>query len=552
MSQKTEAIIYQIYPRSFKDLDGDGYGDLLGIKEKVPYLKSLGINWVWLSPIYLSPFADNGYDIADYLQIDPLFGTKDDLKALIETLHDHDIKLMMDLVFNHTSDEHHWFKESRKSVDNPYRDYYIWRKGKGNRPPNNWTSFFTGSAWTYDETTDMYYLHLFDPKQPDLNWENPNVRADLKTICEHWIDFGVDGFRLDVINLISKVPGLPDGKKKLALTGFEHYANGPKVHEYLREFGLKVFEKHGSMTVGETIFVTPEDGLRYTAADRHELDMVFHFDHMGVDNINNKWFIVPFRPRKLKRILDTWQRGLEPNGWNALYLENHDQPRSLSRFGDDKTFRDASAKMLSALLILQRGTPFIYQGQEIGMSNVRFENLEQYRDIETKNVYRIGRKQLRLSHRRMMKKIKYMSRDNARTPMQWDDTEFAGFSKDGSWIDVNPNKDRVNVREQEKNPHSILNFYRKLIEIRTSSKAIKEGDYELYFPDHRKLYCFSRKSGDEMYLVLANYAKKETRFRMPKEVEHCTFKMILSNYEHTSKDDISILKPYEVRIYSKR
>ncbi|MFP4187209.1 MAG: alpha-amylase family glycosyl hydrolase, partial [Acholeplasmataceae bacterium] len=319
-----------------------------------------------------------------------------------------------------------------------------------------------------------------------------------------------------------------------------------------REFGLEVFEKHGVLTVGETIFVTPEEGLRYTATDRHELDMVFHFAHMGVDNINNKWFIIPFRPRRLKLILDQWQRGLEPNGWNALYLENHDQPRSLSRFGDDKKYREESAKMLSALLLLQRGTPFIYQGQEIGMSNARFEELSQYRDVETKNIYQIGRKRLKLSHRRMMKKIKYMSRDNARTPMQWDDTTFAGFSEKASWIDVNPNKDYVNVKAQEKNPHSILNFYRQLIEIRQSSQALKEGDYELYFKRHRRLYCFSRKSGDEMYLVLANYAKKATRFGMPKELKNYAFKLILSNYEHSSKDDITVLKPYEVRIYSKR
>lgn len=553
MSWKKEAVVYQIYPRSFKDANGDGIGDIKGIIEQVPYLVKLGINAVWLSPVYASPMDDNGYDISDYCAIHPEFGTLDDLKTLIGTLHQAGIKLIMDLVFNHTSDEHPWFIESRTSTDNPKRDYYLWKKGRrgGKKPPNNWTSFFTGKAWTYDETTNMWYLHLFGKKQPDLNWEHPAVRQALKDVVRFWIDLGVDGFRLDVINLIAKQDGLPNGRWRLALRGIEHYANQPKAHEYLREFNEELFGPHGILTVGETVFVTPEVALQYVAESRHELDMVFHFEHMAVDTINNKWFIKPFKMNNLKIVLDDWQQALKQEGWNALYLENHDQPRSISRFGD-KTHPVRSAKLLATLVFLQRGTPYIYQGQEIGMTNAHFTSLEQYRDLETHNIYKLGRKVFKFSHKRMMKKITYMSRDNARTPMQWTSGEQAGFSRGEPWIEVNPNHVTINVDKQDKDPLSVLNFYRKLIALRQQNQVFIEGDYTLYEANHRRLYVYTRSLASDLALVVGNYSRKTTRFTLPKALKDLPLKLVLSNVEHEPDEPVDMLKPFEIRVYQRR
>jgi oligo-1,6-glucosidase len=509
IDMKKTLIVYQVYPRSFKDGNDDGIGDIDGIIEKVPYLHQLGINALWLSPVYMSPMDDNGYDISNYYDVHPEYGTLEKLQKLIKVLHENQIKLIMDLVINHTSDEHPWFIESKKSVDNPKRDYYIWREGKKNnkKAPNNWTSFFTGKAWTYDEATKMYYLHLFSKKQPDLNWENEQLREELKKMILFWIEQGVDGFRLDVINLISKVEGLPNGKPRIALTGLEHYANGPRVHEYIKDLNTSLFSKHHIVTVGETVFVKPEDALLYVDEQRNELDMLFHFEHMAVDTINNKWFIRRFRPKRLKKVLNRWQIAFKNQGWNALYLENHDQPRSVSRFGNDQKYHAQSAKMLATLTFLQRGTPYIYQGQEIGMTNANFESLEQYKDIETHNIYKIGREQLKFTHRRMMKKIKYMSRDNARTPMQWNRLENAGFSNHKPWIEVNQNYESINVEQQEKDATSILNYYKKLIKLRKNELTIIDGTYEPYLLSHRHFYVFSRTLENDMFLVIANYSK---------------------------------------------
>ena len=395
-----EGVVYQIYPRSYQDSNNDGIGDLRGIINRVPYIKRLGADIVWLSPVYKSPNDDNGYDISDYRDIQPEFGTMDDMKELIAKLHGAGIKLVMDLVVNHTSDEHEWFKHSVKN-DPVYKDYYHWKKEKG-----NWSSFFGGDAWTYNEERQEYYLHLFSKKQPDLNWDNPAVREEVKNILKFWLDLGVDGFRCDVINIIAKTDGDPDGKKRIALTGREHYLNIPKIHEYLGELRDDVLSKYDCFTVGESVLITPKIALEYIADDKRELNMVFQFDHMGADNHFVKWFMKPFHPINLKKPLSKWQNALKGKGWNTLYLENHDQPRSISRFGN-KQFYQESAKLLATMLYFQQGTPFIYQGQEIGMENIAFDNLDDYQDIETKNIYKTGRK-MGLSHKRMMKKIKMM------------------------------------------------------------------------------------------------------------------------------------------------
>jgi oligo-1,6-glucosidase len=550
MSMKTDAVIYQVYPRSFKDSDGDGIGDLEGIIEKIPHIRDLGANWIWLSPVYASPMADNGYDISDYKDIHPDFGDLGTFDRLVSACHENGIRLMMDLVFNHTSDKHPWFEESRRSKDNPKRDFYIWREGKGHRPPNNWTSFFTGPAWTYDKTTGMWYLHMFAKEQPDLNWENPEVREALKDVVRFWNARGVDGYRLDVINLISKTDGLPDGKRRLAVTGQEHVVNGPRVHDHVRELSKAVFIPEGKLTVGETVFITPEEALKFVSEDREELDMVFHFEHMGVDNFA-KWFIRPFKPHKLRNVLAKWQTALSDKGWNALYFENHDQPRSVSRFGDDTTYHDKSAKMLAALLVLERGTPYIYQGQEIGMTNVRFDNLEDYRDVESLNVYRIGREKLHLSHKRMMKKLKYMGRDNARTPMQWDDSLHAGFTEGTPWIKVNPNKDRINVKRQSEDNDSVLSFYTKLIALRRKTPVFSEGTTKTHKTGKKTDVIFERRLGGELWLVVANHSKKTRTVTLPKEFGHTPLELVLSNHTHSVKTPVDIYKPYEVRIYRK-
>jgi len=544
-----EGVVYQIYPRSFKDSNGDGIGDLRGIIEKLDYIKELGVDIVWICPVYKSPMVDNGYDISDYRDINPEFGTLEDWKELINGLHERGIKLVMDLVVNHTSNEHPWFLESKKSKDNPYRDYYIWREGKGKKAPNNWSSFFTGSAWEYDEVTGEYYLHLFSKEQPDLNWDNPKVREEVKKIAQYWLDLGVDGFRCDVINIISKDCEFPNGRFRIGITGCEHYINGPHVHEYLQELNRDVLSKYDCFTVGETVFTIADEALKYVSEERNELSMIFHFDHMFVDNIY-KWFLRPFKLRKLKRILSHWQYTINGKGWNSLYLENHDQPRIVSRWGDDQEYRLESAKMLATMMFFQQGTPYIYQGQEIGMTNAYFKDLSQYRDIESLNIYKIGRKYLKLSHNRMMKKLQKMSRDNARTPMQWDDSENAGFTTGTPWIEVNQNYLDVNVKQAQKDPNSILNYYKKLIKLRKEHEIIVYGDYQELYPNHKHLYVYERNLDNQKLIVITSFSKKPVKFTVPKNLKYTKSELLLSNYADASSNiETFITRPFEARVY---
>ena len=553
-----EAVVYQIYPRSFQDSNQDGIGDIQGIIQRLDYLVKLGINVVWLSPVYKSPNDDNGYDISDYTDILSEFGTLEDWKQMLGEMHKRGIKLVMDLVANHTSDEHPWFVESKSSLDNPKRDYYIWRKGKNNgrKPPNNWTSFFTGKAWEYDPHTNEYYLHLFSKKQPDLNWENPKVRNEIKEILRYWLDLGVDGFRCDVINIFSKKEGLPNGKWKIALTGSEHYLNEPKIHEYLRELKRDVLSKYDCFTVGETVFVTTMEALEYVGEKREELDMVFHFEHMAVDTINNKWFITKFKPKKLVKVLSKWQEDLNGRkhpefgeGWNALYFENHDQPRSVSRFGCDGVYWQTSAKMLATALYFQKGTPYIYQGQEIGMTNAHFVRLEQYKDIETHNIYKIGRSMLHFTHKRMMKKIKYMSRDNARTPMQWTNEKYAGFSKTSPWIEVNPNKNVINASLQQTDPDSILSYYKQIIALRKKHRVLIHGEYREWRQPSPNLYIYERKEDAECIVVMTNFSRKSILPRIPNVLARENFEYLMGNYGMQPLSPHQQMRPYEARVY---
>lgn len=453
-----EAVVYQIYPRSFKDSNGDGIGDLKGITSKLDYLKDLGIDVIWLSPVYQSPNADNGYDISDYRNIMTEFGTMEDFDELLNEAHRRGLKIVMDLVVNHTSDEHAWFVESRKSLDNPYRDYYIWREGKDGKEPNNWGSCFSGSAWKFDETTGMYYLHLFAEKQPDLNWENEKVREEVYDMMTWWCEKGIDGFRMDVISMISKVEGLPDGpREEGSLYGnFAPYSiHGPRVHEFLKEMNQKVLSKYDLLTVGETAGVTYEEALKYAGEDSQELNMVFTFEHVEIGNEGMKWNTkrVPLVP--FKDVISRWQVNLHGKAWNSIYIENHDQPRSVSRFGNDsEEYRELSAKMLAVCMYMLEGTPYIYQGQELGMTNYPFTNISEFRDVENLNAYR----ELVVENKIMEKEeliqcFRLKSRDNARTPMQWDDTENAGFSEGEPWLKVNPNYKEINAEKEKNDPN---------------------------------------------------------------------------------------------------
>ncbi|MFA7105860.1 MAG: alpha-glucosidase [Candidatus Izemoplasmatales bacterium] len=530
-----EGVVYQIYPRSFSDSNNDGIGDIKGIISKIPYLKELGVDIVWLSPVYKSPMEDNGYDISDYQDIAKEFGTLDDIKDLINKFHEANIKLVMDLVINHTSNQHPWFIKS-ENKEGKYTDYYHWEKKK-----RNWTSFFGGKAWEYSEKRGEYYLHLFAKGQPDLNWDNPLVREDIKSMIKFWLDLGVDGFRCDVINIIAKNNNHPNGKFRLILRGSEHYFNHPNLHIYLRELNEEVFSKYDCFTVGETVFVTPKTASDLVNPKRKELNMLFQFEHMGADNYFVKWFIKRFKPFNLKKPLSKWQREL--NGWNTLYLENHDQGRSLSRFGD-LNYHYESSTMLATMIYFQQGTPFIYQGQEIGMTNADYKDLSEYKDIETHNIYKLGRK-LGMSHRRMMNKIKLMSRDNARTPMQWNDGQNAGFSNGNPWLKVNSNYKEINVEKELKDKKSVLNFYKQIISLRKKYEVIVYGDYTDIEYKNKVLYAYKRKFNNQEIYVLCNFSNKEYQI---KDYDFLNFEIILKNYEETSKQ---ILKPYEARVYLK-
>jgi len=550
-----EAVVYQIYPRSFKDSNGDGIGDLRGIIEKLDYLKELGVDVVWLNPVYKSPNDDNGYDISDYYDIMDEFGTMADWEELRDGLHARGIKLVMDLVVNHTSDEHPWFVASRSSKDNPYRDFYYWRPGKPDgREPNNWLSFFSGSAWEYDEKTGEYYLHLFSRKQPDLNWENPKVREEVYKMMRWWLDRGVDGFRMDVINCISKAEGLPDAGSGRYGWGGDYFLNGPRVHEFLQEMHREVLSRYTDiMTVGETPGVTVEEALKYTDPRRQELNMVFQFEHMGVDaGPGGKWDVRPWDFVELKRILNKWQTGLRGVGWNSLYLNNHDQPRMVSRFGDEGKYRKESAKMLATMLHTMQGTPYIYQGEEIGMTNVRFESIDDYRDIETLNMYREKVLEQGEDPQKVLKAIHYIGRDNARTPMQWDDGPNAGFTTGTPWIKVNPNYKSINVKEAMADPDSIFHYYRKLIALRRQNDIMVYGDFLPLMEDHPQIYAYLRVLGKERWLVLLNFFGRECEFDLPKDVTFGDAGLVIGNYPDGNRplSRRVALRPYEARVYA--
>jgi oligo-1,6-glucosidase len=554
-----EAVVYQIYPRSFKDSNGDGIGDLRGIIEKLDYLKELGVDVVWLSPVYKSPNDDNGYDISDYQAIMDEFGTLADWDELLTEMHERGMKLVMDLVVNHTSDEHPWFIESRKSKDNPYRDYYIWRPGKDGKEPNNWQSFFSGSAWQYDETTGEYYLHLFSKKQPDLNWENPNVRKEIFEMMTWWLDRGIDGFRMDVINLLSKVEGLPDASvtnpNDRYQWGGQYFVNGPKLMDYLREMKEKVLSKYDILTVGETPFVNTDDAIRFTNEQDGVMSMLFHFEHMDVDTKPEsplgKWDIQPWKLTDLKKIMSKWQTELHGKGWNSLYLENHDQPRSVSRFGDDQRYRLESAKMLATWLHMMQGTPYIYQGQEIGMTNVAFPTIEQYRDVEIHNLWKDLVVEKGYDPEKILKAIHYRGRDNARTPMQWDATEHAGFTTGTPWIEVNPNYREINVEQALKDEHSIFHYYKKLIRLRKEHDIIIYGSYELILEDDEQIYAYIRKLENEQLLVITNFSAETPTFALPNHITFTEKQLLISNYPVDENEEIKtiLLKPYEARVY---
>lgn len=514
-----ESVVYQIYPRSFCDSNGDGIGDIKGITSRLDYLKELGVDVIWLSPVYQSPNDDNGYDISDYQAIMEEFGTMEDFDEMLAAAHERGIKLVMDLVVNHTSDEHRWFVESRKSVDNPYRDYYIWRPAKDGKEPNNWGSCFSGSAWELDPETDMYYLHLFSKKQPDLNWDNPTVRDEVFRMMNWWIDKGVDGFRMDVISLISKKPDLPDGVPGInGYASFNEPANGPHVHEYLQEMREKVLNRADTITVGECSGVTLEEAKKYARSDGKELNMVFQFEHMDVDADGaNKWSDKKMDLRDLKEVMSKWQKGLEDIAWNSLFWENHDQPRCVSRFGNDGQYRETSAKMLATCLYMMQGTPYIYQGQELGMTNVPFENIEDFRDLDSINAYYELTGQGVFSKEEMMRFLRYKSRDNARTPFQWNDKENAGFTSGAPWIMVNPNYKEINAEEQMSREDSVFRYFQKLIRLRKEHEVIVYGTYDLLLPDSKEIYAYTRTLGNKKLLVVCSFTEKSVEFEMPGE-----------------------------------
>ena len=554
-----ESVVYQIYPRSFKDGNGDGIGDLRGIIQKLDYLKELGIDVVWLSPVYKSPNDDNGYDISDYQDIMEEFGTLADWDEMLAEMHKRGIKLVMDLVVNHTSDEHTWFVESRKSKDNPYRDYYIWRPGKDGREPNNWQSFFSGSAWQYDAATDEYFLHLFSKKQPDLNWENPEVRQKVFDMMHWWLKKGIDGFRMDVINMISKVPDLPDAAVVTNARyqfGGQYFMNGPRLLEFLGEMKQKVLSGYDILTVGETPFLTTTQAVDITHEETGPLNMLFQFEHMDLDKDPNgsKWDVKALDLLDLKRVMTRWQKDLEDRGWNSLYLSNHDQPRALSRFGDDGRYRVESAKMLATFLHMLQGTPYVYQGEEIGMTNVKFESISDYRDIETVNMYKENVEQRGTDSRVVLQKIHAQSRDNARTPVQWDASENAGFSSGIPWIKVNPNYPAINAKQALADPQSIFYYYQKLIRLRKDNPIIVYGRYDLILESHREIYAFTRTLEDDRLLVILNFTKNKPVFALPSSVPFSDNELLIGNYTADPIEDIRLLtlRPYEARVYKLR
>lgn len=542
-----KSVVYEIYVKSFKDSNGDGIGDLSGVVEKLDYLNELGVDVLWLTPVYQSPGDDNGYDISDYCSIMAEFGTMEDMKELLRQAHRRGIRVVMDLVVNHTSDEHAWFVESRKDKDNPYRNYYIWRDGKADQtPPNNWTSSFLGSAWQYDEGTGQYFLHMFSKKQPDLNWDYEPVREQVYEMMRWWLDQGIDGFRMDVISLISKDSRMlyEDSDVK----GHTVCANGPRVHEYLREMRNRVLSDYDIMTVGETPAVTVEEARQYASADQKELNMIFQFELMDVDGgESGKWNDTRYRLLDVKRVLRKWQKGLHGKAWNSLFWNNHDQPRVVSRFGDTSTplFWEKSAKMLATSLYFLQGTPYLYQGEELGMTNVEFRGVEYFRDIESLNAYEeYVVREKSISHEDMLRYLRKSSRDNARTPMQWDAGEYAGFSDARPWIDVNPNCRWINAKEQMENPNSIFRYYKKLIRIVKNSDIVCEGDYEEYQEDSEAVYLYRRFTSEGAIYVFSNFTAEEQKVEEGIVPDGAV--VLLGNYD---RHEAGVLKAYETVVY---
>ncbi|MFD1032286.1 glycoside hydrolase family 13 protein [Metaplanococcus flavidus] len=523
------SAVYQVYPRSFKDSNGDGIGDIQGIIQKLDYLQELGIDVIWLSPVYDSPNDDNGYDIRNYQRIMDDFGTMEDFEELIEQLHNRGLKLMMDLVINHTSDEHKWFTTSP--------EYYIWRD-----EPNNWRSFFSGSAWEFDELREQYFLHLFSKKQPDLNWQNPEMRKAVYEMMRWWLDKGVDGFRMDVINLISKDPEFPDGPDG---DGSVYFMNGPKIHDYLQEMNSEVLSKYDIVTVGEMPGATVTDAIQYTGKERREVNMIFTFEHMGLDQASGeKWDLKPLQLTDLKYNLEHWQNALHNKGWNSLYWNNHDQPRVVSRFGNDMEYRVESAKMLAACLHFMQGTPYIYQGEEIGMTNVRFEGIDEYQDIETRNMY--AEKSLQgVPHEKIMESIYVKGRDNARTPMQWSSEANGGFTTGTPWIAVNPNYSVINTTDKDED-NSIYQFYKKLIGLRKTMAIITQGDFTLLHREDEKVFAYTREIRDEKLTVYCNFSSDNHTFEMPEG------ELLVHNYESPKNTEKLVLRPYETIVFYKK
>lgn len=542
-----EAVVYQIYPRSFMDGNGDGIGDIKGITSRLDYLKELGVDVLWLSPVYKSPNDDNGYDISDYQDIMDEFGTMEDFDEMLEEAHKRGLRIVMDLVVNHTSDEHRWFMESRKSKENPYRDYYIWREPKADgSAPNNWGSCFGGPAWEYDENTGMYYLHLFSKKQPDLNWDNENVRKEVFDMMNWWCEKGIDGFRMDVISMISKTPEMPDGHSDDGTLGdFGPYCiHGPHVHEYLQEMNEKVLSRYDIMTVGETAGVTIEQAQQYAGEDRHELNMVFQFEHVESDGKYGKWTDEKVSLPFLKQNLSKWQTELYGKAWNSLFWDNHDQPRAVSRFGDDRPeYREVSAKMLATCLHMMQGTPYIYQGEELGMTNYPFQSKEDFRDIESIHAYEDWVESGKVSREKFWPCIINKSRDNARTPVQWDDTEHAGFTTGTPWIPVNPNYKTINAKAELEDADSVFHYYQKLIALRKQYPVIVYGKYELQLADDKNLFAYTRTLDGEQLFVVCNFTENTCNVQIPEAFE--TSECLISNYGKTCYKGSVELAPYE-------
>ncbi len=550
-----KSVVYQIYPRSFCDSDGDGIGDLNGITGKLEYLKHLGVDVIWLSPIYKSPNVDNGYDISDYQDIMDEFGTMEDFDRMLARAHELGLKIMMDLVVNHTSDQHAWFKESRKDKENPYRDFYFWKEGRDGKAPNNWGAVFGGSAWQYDETTDMYYMHMFAPQQPDLNWDNPKVRDAVFEMMTWWCDKGIDGFRMDVIDHISKTGCFDDGVA--GKNGYGDYGpfviNGPHLHDYLREMNERVLSRYDLITVGECGGATVEQAKKYASLDGKELNMVFQFEHTNLDRDNGfKWTDKKMSLPELKKVLSRWQNELYGKAWNSLYWCNHDQPRIVSRLGNDSSeYRELSAKMLATCLHMMQGTPYVYQGEELGMTNYPFAGPEDFRDVESINAYETYTENGDYTPEEMLRLVGYRSRDNSRTPMQWDDGENAGFTTGHPWMGINPNHVEINAAEQVKRPDSVFNYYKKLIALRKEMDIIVYGDYRLLMPESETVFAYMRQLDGQKLLVACNFSQEAVPFALPEDIEMQDATVLISNYDDASCGGELTLRPYEaVVLYS--